>query len=209
VNNSRRDFLIRSCQAASGILIPSGLAKLLPAFGFDSDSEAAPRDFHLHPHYRGRMPLDAVLLRAEAGSDGFVTEQYADKIAKVLTRWTACLLESPANLSAIEKAILPDFSGSSFQPVGLRTLRTDPAIEVQRYSFSPQLSLAKDAFLKQLSSAWGEYAQILTAEFQITDIDGSAIYESNGSGQLSTRVRYAMVATGHNFYREQLIGSWD
>jgi len=209
VNNSRRDFLIRFCQSASGILIPSGWDRLLPVFNFDRNTEAAPRDFHLHPHYRGRMPLDDVLFKVEAGSDEFVTEKYVDNIAKVLTRWTSCLLESPANLSAIKESILPDFSGSSFKPVGLRPLRTDPSIEVHQYSFSPQLSLAKDAFLKQLSSAWGEYTQIMTAEFQITDIDGSDIDESIGSGQLSTRVRYEIVAAGNSFYREQLIGSWD
>ena len=40
-------------------------------------------EYHLHPHYRTARPLDALLLKTEAGDD-FVTEKYAGEIAAVL-----------------------------------------------------------------------------------------------------------------------------
>jgi len=87
VDLRRRDFLVRCCQGASAALIPAGLRGFgLPAlYAFDSASADLPRsEFHLHPHYRMPRPLDALLLKTQAGLDDFVTEKYADQIAAIL-----------------------------------------------------------------------------------------------------------------------------
>lgn len=204
----RRDFLLRCCQTASAALIPSVFEKLLPSFHFDSASESAGHEFHLHPHYRGSMPLDSVLLKVKPGSDEFVTEKYVDRIAAVMTKWTLSLVESPTNLSSFETSISPKFSGCSLQPLSSRTLYASPLVETSRSSFSQQPSLTKDAFLEVLPSFFAGYDNIITAEFQVTDID-DAMEESEGAGQVSTRVRYELVATGRGFHREQRVGSWD
>ena len=73
--------------------------------------------------------------------------------------------------------------------------------------FSADMPLSRDAFLKQLSSALCGYQKIITAEFQVTSVETSAI--SSGMSQLNLRVRYEIVATGQDFFREQLVGSWD
>jgi len=62
-------------------------------------------------------PLDALRLKTQAGLDDFVTEKYADQIAAILARWSSGLLQSPQDVGAVEKVLLPNFSGSSPRPV--------------------------------------------------------------------------------------------
>jgi len=212
VDPRRRDFLIRVCQGVSAALIPAGLRGLgwPTLYGFDpADASSSNGEFHLHPHYRMPRPLDALLLKTQAGLDDFVTEKYADQIAAILVQWSSGLLQSPQNVSAVEKVLLPNFSGSSPQPAESRVVRPGPAIEVRHNTFKRETVLGRDAFLQELRSALTVFSKILTAEFQVTSIDaGSVLSAALSSGQLQTRIRYELVATGHGFYREQRVGYW-
>src|SRR5436305_14451330 len=80
---SRRDFLVRLCGGAAATFIPSPLWKipLVNATGARELAESAA--FVLHPRYRSERPLDAMLLKVQAGSDRFVSEKYADEIAAI------------------------------------------------------------------------------------------------------------------------------
>src|SRR4029077_11669852 len=134
VDLRRRDFLIRFCQGASAALIPAGLRGLgWPTLYGLGPAAASPShgEFHLHPHYRVPRPLDALLLKAQAGLDDFVAEKYVDQIAAILARWSSGLLRSPQDVSAVEKILHPNFSGSSPQPLESRVVRPGPAIEVR------------------------------------------------------------------------------
>jgi len=211
VDFRRRDFLIRCCQGASAALIPAGLRGIgWPSlYGFDSGADLSSREFHLHPHYRMPRPLDALLLKTQAGLDDFVTEQYADQIAAILAQWSSGLLQSPQDVRAIENVLLPNFSGCSPRPVESRVVRPGPTIEVRRNTFKPETALGRDAFLQELQSALSGFSKILTAEFQVTSIDaGSMPATALSPGMLQTRIRYELVATGHDSYREQRVGYW-
>jgi len=212
VDLRRRDFLIRFCQGASAALIPAGLRGLgwPTLYGFDpADAASSNGEFHLHPHYRMPRPLDALLLKTQAGLDDFVTEKYADQIAAILAQWSTGLLLSPQNLSAVEKVLLPNFSGTSPRPLESRVVRPGPAIEVRHNTFKRETALGRDAFLRELRSALTVFSKILTAEFQVTSIEaGSMPSAALSPGQLQTRIRYELVATGHDFYREQRVGYW-
>lgn len=154
------------------------------------------------------MPLEALLLKIHPGLDEFLTEKCAEQIADILAQWNLGLLQSPQNVAAIEKVLLPTFSAASLRPVQSHAVRRGPPIEVRRNTFSPQLALNRTAFLAELSSALSRYTKILTAEFQVTQVTADAL-EASGSGQLRTRIRYEIVGTGRDFYREQLVGYWD
>ena len=212
VDLRRRDFLIRCCQGASAALIPAGLRGLgLPSlYGFDSaDADLSSPEFHLHPHYRMPRPIEALLLKTQAGLDDFVSEQYADQIAFILAQWSSGLLQSPQDVGAIERVLLPNFLGSSPRPAESRVVRAGPAIEVRHNTFRWETALGHDAFLQELRSALSGFSKVLTAEFQVTSIDaGSVPAASLSPGQLQTRIRYELVATGHGFYREQRVGYW-
>jgi len=193
------------------MFIPAGLGRL--AFPLSALASATPPatagEYHLHPHYRTPRPLDALLLKAKAGSDEFVAEKYVDAIDAILARWSAGLLTSPDNLEAIQDVIAPNFAGTSLLPVSSRPLRTGP-VEVRRNSFA-NAPLEKDGSLRDLRSVLAPFTKILIAEFQITRIEATPQTQASDQlpRQLSTRVRYELVGTGHGLYREQLLGNWD
>jgi tetratricopeptide (TPR) repeat protein/peroxiredoxin len=212
VDTRRRDFLIRCCQGVSAALIPAGLyGRGWPSlFIFDGKSaDLSSPEFHLHPRYRMPRPLDALLLKTQAGLDDFVTEKYADEIAAILERWSSGLLRSPQDTNTFQQVLLPSFSGASLLPTHSRAVRPGPLIEVHQNTFKAEATLGRDAFLQEMRSAFSRFTKILTAEFQVTRIDvGPTTTTAVSAGQLQTRIRYELVATGQSFYREQRVGYW-
>src|SRR5580704_4059392 len=232
VDLRRRDFLVRCCQGVSAAMIPArlrGLAFPFPAF--ESENKLPPNgELHLHPHYRAQMPLDATLLKTQAGFDGFVTEKYHDQIAGFLAEWTSSLLQSPQDTKAVEKILTSNFSGFSLRPIESRVVRSGAALEIRKDKFTPGTALGRDAFLQDLQSAMSSFSKIVTAEFQVVGIsvipaplsgantDGKDAVRTAGEDagateipqlKLQTRVRYELVGSGRDFFREQRVGHWD
>jgi tetratricopeptide (TPR) repeat protein/peroxiredoxin len=193
--------LIRSSRGASALLAPASLWKLAFAEA-DGDvaQSSAPLEFHLHPHYRSQLALEATLRKTEAGSDAFITEKYAGQIQAILDVWSWGLRESAQFVDVVDNVLADNCSGSSFTPAESRKLRSG-AIEIWKNSFS-QSFLTRDLFVRDLRSALSGFAQIRTSEFQITQIDANL-------PRVLTRVRYDLVGSGKDFYREQRTGYWD
>jgi tetratricopeptide (TPR) repeat protein len=166
-------------------------------------------EFHLQPHYRTQRPLDATLLKVQAGSDDFVTEKYHDQIAAILAEWSSSLLRGPEDVTAFEKVLTPDFSGSPLRPVDSRLVRSGPGLEICQNRFSSQTNVNPDVFLPELKSALSVFSKIVTAEFQVTNITRSPAFSPGLPERLQTRVRYELVGAGAGFHREQRVGYWD
>ena len=193
-------------------MIPASLWGLaFPEFGQSRDSTPADSGFHLHPHYRSQRPLDDTLLKEQSGLDDFVTEKYADQIAATLAEWSAGLLRSPREMRAIEKVLTVDFSGTSLRPTETRVVRSSSMLEVRENKFAQQVTLTRDSFLRDWQYTLRGFSEILTAEFQVTGVDTSQASSSPAQlpGRVQTRIRYEIVGTGSDFYREQRVGSWD
>jgi tetratricopeptide (TPR) repeat protein/peroxiredoxin len=211
----RRDFLFRFCQGAGAALVPARLWGLgfphanlsAPGAPSGSSGDAA---YHLHPHYRSERPLDATLLKVQPGLDDFITEKYAKQIGWILERWSAGLLRSPRDMQVFAQSFASNFSGTSLTPAESRVVRSGSGIEVRHNKFARQDVLNGEALLRELQSRLDVFSRIVTAEFQITAITASAV-EPNSSppGRIETRVRYEIVGTGADFYREQRVGEWD
>jgi tetratricopeptide (TPR) repeat protein/peroxiredoxin len=208
VDQGRRDFLIRCCQGTSAAFVPASLRRLAfsPGYFDPQGVVSADGEFHLHPHYRAKLPLEAVLLKTEPSLDQFITEKYADQIVATLAEWSASLRKSPHDTRAVEKAISKDFAGASLKPLESQLSRSNAGLEVRRNQFANTATLGPDAFLNDLRSTLNAFAEIIVAEFQVTSI--KAIL-SNRPASLQTRVRYDLVGSGHDFYREQRVGEWD
>jgi tetratricopeptide (TPR) repeat protein/thiol-disulfide isomerase/thioredoxin len=221
----RRNFLIRCCQGASAALLPMRLRGLVFPSIFDSVNTPTLRgdvDFHLHPHYRAQIPLDATMAKTQAGLDKFVTEKYQDQIAEILAEWSSSLLQSSNDMRALEKVLTPDFSATPLRPLESRPVRSGLVLEIRQNIFPPLLALGREAFLEELRSTMSSFSKIITAEFQVVsihavpatspaatdvksgDADVAGIREF--TGRLKTRVRYELVGSGHDFYREQRVG---
>lgn len=165
-------------------------------------------EFRFRPHYRSQRPLDALLLKTQPGFDDFTTEKYHDQIAITLAEWREGLLESPLDFATFAKSLADDCSCASLRPTESRLVRSGPVVEVRKNKFSPQIDLARDAFLDDLRSSLSIFSGLLTAEFQVTTIE-VAVGSSDKPLRLQTRVRYELVGKGRDFYREQRVGDWD
>jgi tetratricopeptide (TPR) repeat protein/peroxiredoxin len=177
----------------------------------DSDpdtKEISTQEYHLHPHYRRARPMDAVLLKSQSSLDDFVSEKYADEITALLSGWTAGLLQSPQNLSGIEDALAPDFHGVPLRPLESRIVRPGAHLTVRSNIFKAVAANSKDAFLQDLRSVLSEYSTILTANFQVTEIDDGTVPASGSPAHVTTAIRYELVGAGQAFHREQRVGTW-
>jgi tetratricopeptide (TPR) repeat protein/peroxiredoxin len=168
-------------------------------------------DFHLHPHYRAQLPIEATLLQTQAGLDDFIKEKYQDQIAATLAEWSAGFLKFPLDARAVERILTADFSAAAFRPVESRLVRSGPAVEIRQNKFAHEFALGRDAFLKELRSAMSSLSQVITAEFQVTSIDAGSMSVSppHLPSLLRTGVRYELVGSGKDFYREQRVGQWE
>ena len=140
-------------------------------------SRSAPvsAEFHLKPHYRTDRPLDATLLKVQAGLDDFITEKYADQIAAILAEWSASLLQSASETREIAKVLTADFSGASLKPAKSRVVRSSLALRVRQNKFANDVSLSRDEFLRDWRSSFSAFSKFVTAEFQITGIEARGL----------------------------------
>lgn len=159
-------------------------------------------DLHVHPQYRSAAPTDALAARIEPGSDEFVLEVDCSRVARVLDEWSSSLRQSPIRVGAIEKTIAAEFRGGSLQPQETIRVRSDHNLTIERLRFSSEASLRGGEFVKQLDSSLREFSRIVTAEFQVTEI------ERTPDG-IKARVRYELVGSGDKIHREQRIGCWE
>jgi tetratricopeptide (TPR) repeat protein len=186
-----------------GLAVPSN-------FPFNSSTTIEPQsEFYLRPHYPAERPLDATLLKVQAGLDDFVSEKYHDQIAAILAEWRTGLLRSPQDVGAIERVLSTEFHGSSFLPSDSQMLRAGPLIQVRRNKFADRAVLKRVEFHEQLRTSLSVFSEIRTAEFQITAIQSLPLFGLQPPQKVHTRVRYEFVGSGQGFYREQRVGYWD
>jgi tetratricopeptide (TPR) repeat protein/peroxiredoxin len=205
MKNSRRDFLMRCRQGAAAALVPGGLTGIASPFFYPVNAppvEAAAAEFHLHPQYRTQGNLDATLLKHEAGHDEFETEKLHDKMAAKLEAWRSDLAASILNTTAINRALSPQFRGTSLLPASSRREREGQGLTVERVRFPETADRRADAFLHDWRQSVDGLAKVVTAEFQVTRVAASA-------AGFATTVRYELVSTGSGFHREQRVGNWE
>jgi tetratricopeptide (TPR) repeat protein len=157
-------------------------------------------------------------LQLNTEADDYVTEKYQNEVASIFAKWKASLLQSPRDTRAIGEAFGTDFVGSSLRPTQSRLVRSG-AIEIRRNTFEGLPNLAREAFLQELRSLISPLSTVVRADFDVVNIAATALKtddnnaDTNGSmplpTSLRTRVRYELVGSGQNFFREQRIGEWE
>lgn len=212
IDSGRRDFLVKCAQGASAALVPAGLRGLAFPFAYLPEVQNAlplASEFHLRPHYRAKLPIEATLLKTQAGLDDFITEKYQDQISAILAEWRTGFLAVPQNIQAVEKSLSAGFSGASSRPVESRVLRSGPAVDARQNKFAHEPALGRDVFLRELRSGMAAFSKILTADFQVTSISADTVSSTGFPSRLRTSVRYELVGSAKDFYRMQRVGQWD
>ena len=214
---SRREFLISFSQTAAAALIPSSLRRVhfpsLAPPGVVQSGDSPGAQFYLRPHYRGERPLDAVLLKVEAGTDQFIGEKWAEEIDAILAQWSASLKRSPRSprspqdVQAIASSLAENFSGLSLRAEESRLVRSYAGIEVHSNTFANAPVRDRQAFLREWQQYLVEFSRIELAEFQITRMDWISA-DPASARHVETAIRYEIAGTGGEFYREQRVGIW-
>jgi tetratricopeptide (TPR) repeat protein len=153
--------------------------------------------------------IEAVLRKVPAGFDQFETEKNQDQVAAVFSEWSSQLLQSPQNTGALEEIISAVFAGESPKPSAWRPVYEGSPLQVWKLQFGEAM-LRRDDFLAEWRSSISVFSKLITAEFQVTSIH--SIPESASAPEqsqlLETVVRFELVGTGQDFYREQRVGNW-
>jgi tetratricopeptide (TPR) repeat protein len=172
---------------------------------------AASAELQLHPEYRVKRDIEAILRKVPAGFDEFVSEKYQDEIAAIFDEWSAQLLGSPQQMEPIRKAMTASFAGSSFKPRQEQIVNETPHIKAWKVQYPEEAALGGEAFLAELRSSFDNFSKLLTAEFQIVSIgtEPTSTDPTVQSISLATTVRFELVGTGSGFHREQRVGHWE
>jgi tetratricopeptide (TPR) repeat protein len=155
--------------------------------------------------------IEAILRKAPAGFDEFITEKYQDQVAAVFSEWSSQLLHSPRTTAALEKIVSPDFSGESLKPTAWKLVYQGSPLQVWKGQFAGEAMLRANGFFAEWRSSVSTFDKIITAEFQVTSVHSmpDAASASGQSQLLDTVVRFELVGSGEGFYREQRVGRWE
>jgi tetratricopeptide (TPR) repeat protein/peroxiredoxin len=206
---SRRKFL-QYCQGAPLAFLPAGLP-VTPRFLFREDEQASlPEQLQIHPEYRVKRRLDAILKKVPAGFDEFITEKYHDQIAVILEAWSAELRRAPSGMSTLAGAFSPDFSGCSWKEERPERIQEKSFAKIWKVRYAQESRLNRDTFLSELGLWLAPFSKLLTVEFQMIGIRVklSSAGLSNQNVLLETVTRFEFVGLGEGFHREQRVGHW-
>jgi tetratricopeptide (TPR) repeat protein len=173
---------------------------------FASSRQAGPRfaDLRLAPQYPVKSPLAEILALVTPGSDGYMTEKYADEIGSVLKRWSDALRAAPAGVTVLAESLDETIEASRLEPVTETVLRSDCGVRTVRRQFAPDLAHGRDRFIEGLRAWLAAPLHIETAEFEIFGIE-----QTGGSpAAVSADIRYDLVLTRSGERREERVGSW-
>ncbi|MGH9605681.1 MAG: tetratricopeptide repeat protein [Terracidiphilus sp.] len=177
-------------------------------------------DLRLTPHYPAKSPLADIIALVTPGSDGYVTEKYADEIGSVLKKWSEALKAAPAGPmflaesvgesvgesigESVGESIEESIEASTLVPAREAKLRSAYGIESIRRQFAPDLVPGRGRFIENLRAWLAPPLRIETAEFEIFGIEQIA-------GQplaVRTDIRYDLVSTRSGARKEERVGSW-
>lgn len=158
--------------------------------GLERKSSIPFADLRLTPRYPVKSPLADVIALVTPGSDGYITEKYADEIGSVLKKWSDALKASPAALSVLAESLDESIEASTLAPTAETVLRSICGISTIRRQFTPDLARGRDRFIENLRGWLATPLQIETAEFEIFGIELIA----NGPLVVRTDIRYDVVS---------------
>ena len=174
--------------------------------GVKGDSEA-PATFQIHPEYRVKRGIDAVLRKLPAGHDDFVTEKYQDEIEAVLRAWSAELHTEPGGMEALRKVVAPEFFGAEMRSGQASVAYRSATIQTWRVKYAIEATLGAEGFFGGLRASLAAFSKLHVAEFQIVSIHADSA--NAGVIPVTTVVRYEFVGEGSGFHREQRVGHWE
>jgi hypothetical protein len=206
---NRRDFLWACASASAGFFAaPLPGARAAP-LGLQAPARAvvpapAPSDYRLIPHYETHSALQGLIEKARQKVDAFPSEGYARQIEHLFSRFGDELRSGQSQLRVLAAFLDPSFAGASPHPHSLDRIRDDSSLAVRRARFAPELSLNREAFLREIQSFSGFAPEVLVSDFKVATLE----VRDSSPLRLTTRIRYTLVGTGLHVHRFERIGTW-
>jgi tetratricopeptide (TPR) repeat protein len=175
-----------------------------PSLPIDWQSGIPFADLRLIPRYPAKSPLADIIALVPPGSDGYMTEKYADEIGFALKKWSDALKASPAGLAVLAESLDESIEASTLAPAAETVLLSAYGIRTIKHQFAMDLARGPDQFIENLRSWLAAPLQIETAEFEIFGIEQIA------DSPLTVRadIRYDLVSTRAGARKEERVGSW-
>lgn len=176
------------------------------ASNLDTQRQSVPQltDLRLTPHDPAQSPLADILALVNPGTDGYITEKYADEIGSVLKNWSDALKAAPARLALLSESLDESIEASTLVPTRETLLRSAFGIRSVQRQFAPDLVRGRSRFVESFRAWLDDPLHVETAEFEIFGI------EQIVSSPLAMRadIRYDLVMTRSGSRREERVGSW-
>ena len=150
--------------------------------------------------------LEPFLKHLEPGSDQFAAEKDAKDVESRLRTLSDALTASGprSDVKVLESLLAADFRGVRLQPVPKIVSTGAAAFEVKRANaLADEPELSPGPFAAEFRRLLEELREVTTAEFLVTSIE-----VAQGSGVLTTDVRYDIVGTGAEASRVEHVGVW-
>jgi tetratricopeptide (TPR) repeat protein len=160
--------------------------------------------FHYRPERRVPASLEPVLRHLRPGSDAFPEEKDAEELAERLDELSR-LLRARRAAEAAESLLATDFEGSLLAPAEETEVARSPSFEAFRSRTMPQaLERDRRSFGEDLAGLLGGMDTVRVAEFLITSI----VVEREPAVRARTEVRYDVVGSSRESWRQQRTGHW-
>jgi hypothetical protein len=185
-------------------LFAGPLLSEFPSLRIDKQFGLPLAELRLAPHYPAKSPLTDIIALVTPGSDGYITEKYADEIGSALKKWSDSLRTSPSDLTILAESLDESIEASTLVPAADKVLRSAFGIDTVKRQFKPDLARGRDRFIDSLRTLLAAPLQIETAEFEIFGI------EQITGNPLAVRadIRYDIVSTRSGPRKEERVGSW-
>ena len=180
--------------------------RLPGAANLDAELQSVPHltELRLTPHYPAQSPLADILALVNPGTDGYITEKYAEEIGSVLKKWSDALKAAPARLTLLSESLDESIDASTLVPSRETVLRSAFGIRSVRRQFAPDSVRGRGRFVESFRAWLADPLHVETAEFEIFGIEQIA------SNPLAVRadIRYDLVMTRSGSRKEERVGSW-
>src|SRR5260370_21764771 len=153
-----------------------------------------PGELQLHPEYRWKRGIEAMLRKLPAGFDEFPSEKVQDQIAAIFAEWSSQLLVSPQQTTALRKVMTIEFLGSSLEAGQTKAINEASPCKVWRVSYPEEPTLQSEAFLAELQFSLSDFSKLMTAEFQVISIrsDAPPMSPAGAAVPYATTVRFEL-----------------
>jgi Flp pilus assembly protein TadD/peroxiredoxin len=200
---SRRS-LLKSMGLAPFVLRAAPLRSLAftsPGLSLDPETLSF-SEFRLRPHYPAPSPLEAVLALVPPGSDEYAVEKYAFQIGQLFDQWSQALQAGTTTPEVLVASLDSSIEGTSLAVAQTVSLRTGNGVACDKRVFAEKKVAGREAFLHELRLWLGNLSRVLTAEFQITHIEQTALKPL----RVRAEVRYNLVGKQTGAKTEERVG---